>query len=130
MSPGGEEADTDYLPRLREAPRYCKFVDLKACPDSDSEMIRLQFINGKRDRESKLKLLETLRANENLIVVELLQPIHNRTQGKRFAESSILQSTSSVVPNAEKQGPKKKKGLSCRQKPKWTMSKKAFPPNL
>ena len=33
MSQEGEEAETDYLARLRKAARYCKFVDLKASPD-------------------------------------------------------------------------------------------------
>ena len=104
MSQGGEEAETDYLAKLREAARYCKFVDLK-------------FIVGLRDRESKLKLLEALRANDNFTVEELLQLIQYRTQAKRFAESSVHQSTSSVVAYAEKRGPNNKKDLSRRQKP-------------
>ena len=85
MSQGGEEAETDYLARLREAARYCKIVDLKASPDPEPEMIRLQFIAGLRDSESKLKLLEALRANNHLTVEELLQLIQYRTQAKRFA---------------------------------------------
>ena len=68
MSQGGEDAETDYLVRLREAARYCKFVDLKAFPDPAAELIRLQFIAGLRDNESKLKFLEALRANDNLTV--------------------------------------------------------------
>ena len=67
-------------------------------------MIRLQFIAGLRDSESKLKLLEALRANDNLTVEELLQLIQYRTEAKRFAESSVHQSTSSVVAYAEKRG--------------------------
>ena len=51
MSQGEEEAETDYLARLREAARYCKFVDLKALPDPEAEMFRLQFIAGLRDRQ-------------------------------------------------------------------------------
>ena len=117
MSQGGEEAETDYLARLREAARYCKFVDLKASADPEAELIRLQFIAGLRDSESKLKLLEALRANDNLTVEELLQPIQYRTQAKRFAESSVHQSTSSVVAYAEKRGPNNKKDLSRRLKP-------------
>ena len=46
MSQGGEEAETDYLARIREAARYCKFVDLKPSPDPEDEMIRLHFIAG------------------------------------------------------------------------------------
>ena len=68
-------------------------------------MIRLQFIARLRDSESKLKLLEALRANDNLTVEELLQLIQNRTQAKGFAESSVHQSTSSVVAYAEKHSP-------------------------
>ena len=41
-----EEAETDYLAKLREAARYCKFVDLKASLDPEAEVIRLQFIAG------------------------------------------------------------------------------------
>ena len=78
-------------------------------------MIRLQFVAGVRGSESKLKLLEALRANDNLTVEELLQPIQNRTQAKRFAESLVHQSTSSVVRYAEKRGPNNKKDLSRRQ---------------
>ena len=46
MSQGGEEeeAETDYLAKLREAARYCKFEDLKASRDPEAEVIRLQFI--------------------------------------------------------------------------------------
>ena len=80
-------------------------------------MIRLQFIAGLRDSESKLKLFEALRANDNLTVEELLQLIQYGTQAKRFAESSVHQSTSSVVAYAEKRGPNSKKDLSRRQKP-------------
>ena len=72
---GGEEVETDYFARLREAARYCKFVDLEASLDSEAKMIRLQLIAGLRHSESKLKLLEALRANDNLTVEELLQPI-------------------------------------------------------
>ena len=60
LSQGGEEAETDYLARLREAARYCKFVDLKATLYPEAEMIRSQFIAGLRDNEAKLKLLEEL----------------------------------------------------------------------
>ena len=117
MSQGGEEAETDYLARLRDAARYCKFVDLKASPDPEAEPIRLQFIAGQRDSESKLKLLEALRANDNLTVGDLLQRIQYRTQANRFAESSIHQSTSSVVAYAKNVAPIIKKDLSRRQKP-------------
>ena len=79
MSQGGEEAETDCLARLREAARCCKFVDLKASPDPEAEMFRLHFIAGLRDSESKLKLLEALRANDNLTVEELLQLSQYRT---------------------------------------------------
>ena len=79
-------------------------------------MIGLQFSAGLRDSESKRKLLETLRANDNLTVEELLQHIQYRTQAKRFAESSVHQSASNVVAYAEKRAPNNKKNLSRRQK--------------
>ena len=117
MSQGREDTETDYLARLQEAARYFKFVDLKASPDPEAEMIRSQFIAGLRDNESKIKLLEALRANDNLTVEVLLQLIQYRNQVKRFAESSVHQSTSSVVAYAEKRGPNNKNDLSRRQKP-------------
>ena len=117
MSQGGEEAETDYLARLREDARYCKFVDVKASSEPEAEMIRLQFIAGLRDNESMLKLLEALRAIDNLTVEELFQLIQNRTQAKRFAESSVHHSNSSKVAYAEKRGHNIKKDLSRRQKP-------------
>ena len=80
-------------------------------------MIRLQFIGGLRDSDANLKSLEALRANDNLTVEKLLQRIQYRTQAKRFAESSLHQSTSSVVAYAKKRGPNYKKDLSCHQKP-------------
>ena len=79
-------------------------------------MTRLYFIVGVRDSESKLKLLEALRLNDNLTVEELLQLIQYRTQAKRFAENSVHQSTSSVVAYSEKRGPNNKKDLSRHQK--------------
>ena len=97
ISQGGEEPETDYLARIREAARYCKFLDLKAPPDPEAEMIRIQFIAGLRDSESNLKLLEALKANNNLTLEELLQLIRYSTQAKSFAESSVHQSTSSVI---------------------------------
>ena len=132
MSQGGEEAETDYLASLREAARYCKFVDLKASPDPEAEMIRLQFIAGLRDSESKLKLLEALRANVNLFVEELLQLIQYRTQDKRFADSSVHQSPSSVVAYAEKRGPNNEKRSESPSEARavWTMRTKAIPPTL
>ena len=54
MSQGGEEAETEYIARLGEAARYCKFVDLKSSPDPEAKMIRLQFVTGLRDSEEKL----------------------------------------------------------------------------
>ena len=117
MSQGADVGETDNLARLREAARYCKFVYLKASPDPEAEKILLQFIAGLRDSKSKLKLLEALRANDNLTVEEMLQLIQYRTQAKRFAESSVRQSTPSVVAYAEKRGPNNKKDLSRRQKP-------------
>ena len=72
-------------------------------------MIRLQFIAGQRDSELKLKLLEALRANDNLTVEKLLQRIQYRTQAKKFAESSVYHTTSSGVEYAEKRGPNNKK---------------------
>ena len=80
-------------------------------------MIRLQFIAGLRDSESKLKVLEALRAKDNMTMEELLQLIQYRPHAKRFAESSVHQSTSSVDAYAEKRGPNNKKDLSRRQKP-------------
>ena len=109
MSQGQEEAEIDYLARLREAAPYCVFVDLEASQDPEAEMIRLQFIAGLRDSESKLKLLEALRAKDSLTVEELLQFIQYRTQVKGFVEGSVHQSTSSVVAYAEKRGPNNKK---------------------
>ena len=64
----GEEAETDYLAMLREAARCCKFVHLRVSPDSEAELIWLHINVGLRDRESKLKLLEALRANDNLTI--------------------------------------------------------------
>ena len=87
MSQRGEEAETEYLARFREAARYCNFVDLKASPDPAAEMIRLHFLAGLRDSEAKLKILEALRANDNLTVKELLQLIQYRTQSKRELSS-------------------------------------------
>ena len=87
MSQEGEEAETDYLVRLGEAAQYCQFVDLKASPDAEAEFIRLQLIFG--DSESNIKLLEVIKANDNLIMKELLQLIHYRTQVKKFAELSV-----------------------------------------
>ena len=80
-------------------------------------MTRLQVITGLRDSEFKLKLLETPRANDNSTVEEMLWLIQYRNQSKRFAESLVYQSTSSVVSYAEKRGPKNKNKLSRRQKP-------------
>ena len=80
MSQGREEAETDYLARLREAAPYCKFIDLKSSLDPEAGVIRQQFIAGLRDSTAKLKLLEALRANDNLTVEELLQLIQYRTQ--------------------------------------------------
>ena len=97
MSQGREEAETDYLARLREPARYCKFVGLKASLDPEAQMIRIQFIA----LSIKLKLLEALRTNDNLTLEELLQLIQYRTQAKRFTESSVHQSISSVVAYAE-----------------------------
>ena len=68
-------------------------------------MIRLQFIAGLQDSESKLKLLEALRANDNLTVEEQLPLIQYRTHAMRFAENSVHQSTSSVAAYVEKRGP-------------------------
>ena len=78
MSQWGKEAGTDYLVMLRKARGYCKFVDLKASPAPEAGMIPLQFIVGRRDSESKLKLLEVFRSNNNLTVDELLQLIQSR----------------------------------------------------
>ena len=80
MSQGREEAETDYLSRLREAARYCKLIDLEASLDPEAGIIRLHFIAGLRDSAAKLKLLEALRANDNLTVEELLQLIQYRSQ--------------------------------------------------
>ena len=46
--------------------RYCKVILLKAFPDPEAEIIRLQPIKGLRDSESKPKLHEALRANNNM----------------------------------------------------------------
>ena len=116
MSQGWEEAPTNYPARLREAARYCKFVNLKASLDPEAEMFQLHFFAGLQDSEAKLQLLEALRQNDNLTVEELPQLIQNRTQAKRVAESSVHQSTSSVVAYAEIRG-LKNKNLSRRQKP-------------
>ena len=89
--------------------RHCQFVDLKDALDREAEMFRSQFITGLRDNDSKRKLLEVLGPNGNLTVEKLLQLIQHRTQAKRFAESSIHQSTSSVFAYAEKRGPDNKK---------------------
>ena len=117
MSQGGEEAETDYLARLRVIARYRKFVDLKTFPDSEAEMSLLQKIAGLRDNESKLKFLKALRANDNLTIEELLQLIQYRTQAKRFAESSVHQSTSSAVAYAKNVASIVKKDLNRRLKP-------------
>ena len=55
MSQHENEAKTVYFARLQKAARYCEFVDLKASPDREAEMIRLQLIAGLRDSESELK---------------------------------------------------------------------------
>ena len=96
MSQGGEEADSEFLARLRGAARNCKFIDLNASTDPEAEMSQLQFIHGLRNKESKLKSFEAPRANENFTVEELLHLIQTRTHAKMFAESSAHQSTSSV----------------------------------
>ena len=97
--------------------RYCKFFGLEDSLDPEAEIIQIQFIAGLRSSGTKLKILEALRANHNLTVEELLQLIQYRTQAKRLAESSVHQSTSSVVADEENCGLNKKKDLSCRQKP-------------
>ena len=66
ISQVGEEAETDYLAKLIEAARNCKFVDFKAPLDPEAEKIGLQFLARQRDSEAKLKLIEALRANNNL----------------------------------------------------------------
>ena len=75
-------------------------------------MIRLQFIDGVRDSEFKLKVLEALRlmANDNLTVDERTASAHSiLNPDKRFAESSVDQSVSSVDAYAEKRGNNSKK---------------------
>ena len=127
LSQRGEEAETDYLVRLRNAAHYCKFADLKASLHPEAEMIRIQFIAGLRDSESNLKSLETFRANNNLTVEQLFLLIQYRTQAKRFAESAVHQSISSVVAYAEKCDPKNNKDLTRRRKPE-QFGRKPFHP--
>ena len=80
-------------------------------------MTRLQRIAGLPVSESKLKLLEAIRANDNLTVEELLQLLQYRTNAKKIGGSSVHQSPSSAVAYAEKRGSNNKKDLSRRQKP-------------
>ena len=54
MFEGGEEAETDFLARLRKAARFCKIVDLSASKGL------LQFIAELRDSESRLTLFDAL----------------------------------------------------------------------
>lgn len=74
-SQDSEESESDYLARLREAARYCKFEALKTSNEPEAELIRLRFIAGLKDKEEKLKLLDALRVNDRLSVEELLQTI-------------------------------------------------------
>ena len=73
--------------------------------DPESELIRLQFIGGSRDSETKLKLLEAREANDNLTVEEMLQLIQHRSQAHSFPETSLHQFISSVDAYAEKMAP-------------------------
>jgi hypothetical protein len=82
---GHEENEADFLARLREAARHCKFGQLKTCDDPEAELIRLRFIAGLRDKEIKLKLLEQLRTNDALSCQDLLQTIQYRSQAVKFA---------------------------------------------
>ena len=84
---GNAEKEADFLARLREAARYCKFNDLKTCNDPEAELIRLRFIAGLSDREAKLKLLEQLREKADLTCQDWMQTLQYRSQAERFVSS-------------------------------------------
>ena len=90
MSHGGEEAEIDYLARIREAARYCKFVDLKASLDPEDEMTRLQLIAVLRDNDAKFKLLEALRANDNLTVGNCFSCFNIASRPRDFLRAQFI----------------------------------------
>ena len=67
MSQGAEKADTDYLARLWEAARTASL--------SISKLLWILKLKWSDYNESKLKLLDSIRANDNLTLEEFLQLI-------------------------------------------------------
>ena len=80
-----DENAEDFLARLREAARYCDFGKIKTAPDPEAEMIRLRFIAGLHDSESKIRLLESLRQDDTKPVEDLVALIQFRQQAAKFA---------------------------------------------
>ena len=83
MSQGGEKAEPLLGSNL-------DFGNLKDSPDPEAVMIRLQVIAGLRDSISKFKLLEALRANDNLTVEELLQLINIQPRLRNFLRAQFI----------------------------------------
>ena len=64
------ESDDDFLARLREKAHYCDFEKIKTGAYLEEEFVKIKFISGLRDLESKFRLLDGVKAKPARSVTE------------------------------------------------------------
>ena len=82
------ESDDDFLACLREKARYCDFEKIKTAAYLEEEFLKMKFISGLRDLESKFRLLDGVKANPACSVTEKTDNLQFRSQTMAFAVSS------------------------------------------
>ena len=92
---GSDETGTDFLARLRQTARYCKFVTVNTSADPETELIRPQFLAGLE--EYKNQLCRPTRSQRKLTVEELLQTLRNRSEPIKFASGPDSTTSSKIV---------------------------------
>ena len=85
---GVGESDEHFLARLREEARYCDFEKLKTAANPEEELLKIKFISGLREPESKLRLLDGIKAKPAMSVTEMTESLQFRVQATAFASSS------------------------------------------
>ena len=85
---GVGESDDDFLARPRGEARYCDFENLKTAAKTEEELVKMKFLSGLRNLESKLRLLDGIKAKPAKSVTEMTENLKSRSQAMAFACSS------------------------------------------
>jgi hypothetical protein len=95
------ETDTQFHLRLKGALRFCHFDELKTCKDPEEEMLKLKFISGLRNKETKYKVLEFLRGDAARDSMEVLEFCKTLQQEREFVfENNVKNSAETGDTNA------------------------------